>query len=60
MADADPESIDEKVARIEEIIETLEAGAVSLGDAKALRDEGQTLLEELEAELDVGDGDVID
>jgi exodeoxyribonuclease VII small subunit len=60
MPNVDPETIDEKVNRVEEIIEQLEAGDVSLGDTKALRDEGQQLLEELERDLDVGDGEIIE
>lgn len=60
MSDVDAETIDEKVERVEAIIEQLEAGDVSLGDARALRDEGQGLLEELERDLDVGEGDILE
>lgn len=52
--------IDTKVARIEEIIDRLENDDVSLSEAKALRDEGETLLAELETELDVGDGEILE
>jgi exodeoxyribonuclease VII small subunit len=51
-------SISDKVDRVETIIETLENGEVSLEQAKALRDEGETLLKELRADLDVGEGEV--
>jgi len=54
----DDTSISDKVDRVETIIETLEDGEVSLERAKALRDEGETLLEELRADLDVGEGEV--
>lgn len=53
------ESINGKVDRIERIIETLETGDVSLEEAKALREEGRSLLAELEEDLDVGDGTVV-
>lgn len=52
-------SIGEKVERIEDIIETLEEGDVSLERATELRDEGESLLAELRSDLDVGDGEVI-
>lgn len=52
--------ISEKVDRIEEIIETLEAGEVSLERAKSLHEEGQSLVEDLEMDLDVGEGTVLD
>lgn len=54
------DSIDEKVDRIERIIETLETGDVSLEEARDLREEGQALLAELEDDLDVGDGTVVE
>ena len=50
--------ITDRTDRLEEIIETLEDGDVSLERAKALHEEGQAILEELQAELDVGEGDV--
>jgi len=52
--------ISEKVDRIESIVDTLENGDVSLEDAEELHEEGQTLLEELQDDLDVGDGTVIE
>jgi exodeoxyribonuclease VII small subunit len=52
------DSIAEKTDRIESIIEKLEAGDVSLERATELKKEGDELLEELEAELDLGDGEV--
>ena len=51
-------SIGEKTDRIESIIEQLEAGDVSLERATELKEEGDELLEALEAELDLGDGEV--
>lgn len=50
--------IQERVTRIEEIIEVLEAGDVSLEMAKELRDEAHELLAEIDDHLDVGDGSV--
>ena len=52
------DSIAEKTDRIESIIEQLEAGDVSLERATELKEEGDELLEALEAELDLGDGEV--
>jgi len=52
--------ISDKVDRIETIVETLENGDVSLEDAQELHKEGQGLLEELQDDLDVGDGTVIE
>lgn len=53
-------SISEKTERLEEIIAQLEEGDVSLERAQALHDEGQRLLQELEEELDLGDGNIIE
>ncbi|MFD1588120.1 exodeoxyribonuclease VII small subunit [Halorientalis brevis] len=53
-------TIDEKVARVEEIIDQLEAGEVSLGEAKQLRDEGKELLASLESDLDIGDAEILE
>lgn len=53
-------SIGDKVDRIETIVERLDSGDVSLEEAQKLHKEGQTLLEELQADLDVGDGTVIE
>jgi len=55
MTDTD---IADKTDRIEAIIEQLEAGDVSLDRATELKTEGDALLEELEAELDIGDSEV--
>jgi len=52
--------ISDKVDRIETIVETLENGDVSLEEAEELHEEGQTLLEALQEDLDVGDGTVIE
>jgi exodeoxyribonuclease VII small subunit len=53
-----PASISAKRERVEEIIEVLERGEVSLERAKELRDEGRALLADLEDDLDVGDGTI--
>jgi len=60
MSDADPTTIDEKVARVEAIIDQLEAGEVSLGEAKDLREEGKELLQELERDLDIGEAEILE
>ncbi len=52
--------ISDKVDRIETIVERLDSGDVSLEEAQKLHEEGQTLFEELQADLDVGDGTVIE
>lgn len=52
------DTITEHVDRIETIIDRLETGDVDLAEAKALLDEGRDHLDRLEAELDVGTGDV--
>lgn len=44
--------------RVEEIIQTIEEGEVSLEEAKELREEAQTLIDGLEEDLEVGDGSV--
>ena len=54
------ESIAEKRRRLEDIIERLEDGEVTIERAKALHEEGRGLLEVLEDELSLGDGDVIE
>lgn len=51
-------TIERRVERIETIIEELESADVSLGEARELRDEAKTLLEDVQADLDVGDGTV--
>ncbi|GAB7092543.1 hypothetical protein JCM18237_28140 [Halorubrum luteum] len=51
-------TIERRVERIETIIEQLESGDVSLAEARELRDEAKTLLENVQADLDVGDGTV--
>jgi exodeoxyribonuclease VII small subunit len=52
------QSISERVERVEEIIETLEDGEVSLERANELRDEGEELLDGLRSALDVGEGEI--
>ena len=52
--------ISDKVDRIETIVERLENGDVSLEEAEELHVEGQTLLEALQEDLDVGDGNVLE
>ena len=53
-------SISDKVDRIETIIDQLEDAEVSLEEAQELREEGKEILAELEATLDVGDGEIIE
>ncbi|GGK77271.1 exodeoxyribonuclease VII small subunit [Haloarcula sebkhae] len=54
------ETIADKTDRLEQIIEQLENGDVSLERANELHAEGTELIAELELELAVGDGEVID
>lgn len=59
--DIDPEaSISEKMDRVHEIIDTIEAGELSLERAKQLRDEGRVIIESVEEDLDLGSGDVLE
>ena len=51
-------SISTMTDRVETIIEQLENGDVSLQEAKELHQEGEELLEALEAELDLEDGSI--
>lgn len=54
------DSIEEKVDRVETIIDLLEEGDVSLARAQELHDEGHAIIDELRDELDVGDGTVVE
>lgn len=49
-----------RIDRLESIAEILEDGEVGLERAKELREEADDHLEALRAELDVGDGDIIE
>lgn len=49
-----------RIDRLESIAEILEDGTVGLERAKELREEADDHLEALRAELDVGDGDIIE
>lgn len=51
-------SISVLTRRLEEIIDWLEDGEVSLERAKALHSEGRTILEDLKAALDIGKSSV--
>lgn len=53
-------SIAEKQQRLETIIDQLEDGAVSLERAKTLHEEGTALIDALEDELALGDGEIIE
>ncbi|AXR77484.1 exodeoxyribonuclease VII small subunit [Natrarchaeobaculum sulfurireducens] len=53
-------SISDKTDRLEEIIAQLEDGGLSLERAKELHTEGTRLLAELEEELDIGGGEIIE
>lgn len=52
------EQIAQKRERLETIIDQLEDGEVSLERAKELHTEGKELIQELETDLDLGDGAV--
>lgn len=54
----DSETLEQRVDRIEQIIERLESEELSLREATELRDEANELLEDLQTELDVGDGTI--
>jgi len=54
------QSIGEKTERLEEIIAQLEDGEVSLERANELHEEGQKLIDELQGQLDIGDGEVME
>lgn len=54
------ETIADKTDRLEQIIEQLENGDISLERANELHAEGSELIAELESELAVGNGEVID
>lgn len=64
MTDDHPDTADESIAvkrdRLETIISQLEDGDVSLERATELHAEGEALLDDLEDDLDIGDGDVIE
>jgi len=53
-------NIGERLARLEEIAETLEEGEVGLEQAQTLREEADEQLATLREALDVGDGDIIE
>jgi len=53
-----PTSIGEQTARLEAIITQLEDGEVSLERAKELHEEGKQIVEQLETDLEIGDGSV--
>lgn len=50
--------IEATVTRVENIVETLENGEISLSEAKTLHTNAGKLLDHLETELDVGEGDI--
>lgn len=56
----DNTTISDKMNRVQEIIDTLENGEVSLERAKELRDEGKELLADLEDDLELGEAAVIE
>jgi exonuclease VII small subunit len=59
MTDDSPQ-IQDRIDRLEEIAETLEAGEIDLVTAKDLREEADDLLRWLRDELAVGDGEIIE
>jgi exonuclease VII small subunit len=58
--DTDEWGISERIDRLEVIAETLEEGEIGLETAKELRKEADDHLETLRADLDVGDGEIIE
>lgn len=56
----DATTIAAKTERVAQSIERLEDGEVSLEQAAELHREARALLDELEAELAVGDGEVVE
>lgn len=46
------------VSEVEEIVDALEEGDVELTEAKELRDRANSLLDHIETELEVGDGNL--
>ena len=54
------DSIAAKTERLEAIVAELEEGDLSLERAQQLHAEGESLLEALESELDLGDGEILD
>jgi exodeoxyribonuclease VII small subunit len=52
--------IDDKIDRIEELIDRLEAGDMSVNDAGQLHREGYRHLDDARTLLEEGDGDVIE
>lgn len=57
---ADPAAIEERIERVERIIERLETEELAIAEATRLRDDARELLADVEADLDVGDGSVIE
>lgn len=54
----DSSVVEQKVERVQDIIDTFDQGDPSLQQAQELRDEGEELLDDLREELDVGEGSV--
>jgi len=54
------DDIGERLARLEEIAETLEEGEVGLERAQTLREEADEQLKTLRETLNVGDGEIIE
>ena len=52
--------IHDRLSRVEEIIEQLDAGECDLDEGKALHEEGQELLAEVREILDEGSGEVVE
>ena len=51
--------IDEKMNRIETLIDQLETGDLSITNAEQLHDEGQQLIDECRTLITQGDGEII-
>ncbi|PSP82392.1 exodeoxyribonuclease VII small subunit [Halobacteriales archaeon QS_1_68_17] len=52
--------IDERIERVEEIIQQLESGEVDSGTAEQLFEEGQRKLDEVREILDHGDAEIVE
>lgn len=52
------DAIDERVRRVEEIIDVLESGEVDLAEGQAFLAEGREQVDELRELLDLGEGEV--
>jgi small-conductance mechanosensitive channel len=57
---ADSAAIRDRIDRLEEIAEELEAGEIDVATAKELREEADEHLRTLRQQLDAGDGELVE